>query len=178
MPDLWLSLGSNLGEREATLRAALEELTTAAIVIVAVSSLYATAPQGIVDQPDFLNCVAKAQTDLPAREALHRCQAIEAAHGRERTLHWGPRTLDIDLLFYDDVTSAEPDLTLPHPRLWERAFVLAPLLELWPDLITFGGTAAQDSLRRLSDSQAVRRVSAGDKWWRLRPADDRATDQA
>lgn len=178
MPELWLSLGSNLGDREATLRAALEELTTAAIVIVAVSSLYATAPQGVVDQPDFLNCAAKAQTALTAHEALRRCQAIEAAHGRERTLHWGPRTLDIDLLFYDDFTSAEPDLTLPHPRLWERAFVLAPLLELWPDLSPKEGTPAGEFLRRLSDSQPVRRISAGDEWWRLRAADGRATDEA
>ncbi len=157
MADLWLSLGSNLGNREATLRDALRALKARGLAIRAVSSLYATAPQGITDQPEFLNCVARVQTDLPAREALRQCQGVEALYGRERTLRWGPRTLDIDLLFYDNLVSTDAELELPHPRLWERAFVLAPLLELWPDLTTPGGEPARDVLQRLSMSQGVRR---------------------
>ena len=171
MPDLWLSLGSNLGAREATLQAALRELPAAGIVLLAVSSLYATAPQGFVDQPEFLNCVAKGHSDLSAHAALRRCHAIEAAHGRERTVHWGPRPLDIDLLFYDDLTSTEPELLLPHPRLWERAFVLAPLLELWPELRSPEGIPAQDQLKQLSANQPVRRFQQAELWWHRRECD-------
>ncbi|HEY8741563.1 MAG TPA: 2-amino-4-hydroxy-6-hydroxymethyldihydropteridine diphosphokinase [Chloroflexota bacterium] len=158
MADLWLSLGSNLGNREATLLDALRALEARGLHVRAVSSMYATAPQGTTDQPEFLNCVARMQTDLPAREALRRCQEVEALYGRERTLRWGPRTLDIDLVFYDNLVSTDANLELPHPRLWERAFVLAPLLELWPDLTTPGGEPASDVLRRLSLSQRVQRV--------------------
>jgi 2-amino-4-hydroxy-6-hydroxymethyldihydropteridine diphosphokinase len=125
-----------------------------------VSALYATAPQGVVDQPEFLNCVAKAETDLSAQAALLRCQAVETANGRERTVHWGPRTLDIDILFYDDIRSTDPALVLPHPRLWERAFVLAPLLELWPDLVAPDGETGQRLLGRLLHDQRVRLLSA------------------
>ena len=176
MPDLWLALGSNLSDREATLRAALKELTAAGIVIEAVSSLYATAPQGVVDQPEFLNCVAKAQTNLSAHEALLRCQAIEATHGRARTIRWGPRTLDIDVLFYDDLISTDPDLRLPHPRLWERAFVLAPLLELWPDLAAPSGEPAKLLLDQLLREQRVRLLMSA-AWAEITGRDDAGTNK-
>ncbi len=164
MHDLWLSLGSNLGDREGTIRTALHELAASDMTIGAISSLFATAPQGVTDQPEFLNCVARLETDLSARDTLRRCQEIEAAHGRDRTLRWGPRTLDIDILFYDNLVSFDPDLELPHPRLWERAFVLAPLLELRPNLRSPGGEPAQAVLRRLRLGQLVRQVKTGNRW--------------
>ena len=164
VPDLWLSLGSNLGDRETTLRQALQELSAHRMTIRAVSSLYATAPQGFTDQPEFLNCVARMSTALSAQDALRHCHAVEAAHGRERTLRWGPRTLDVDVLFYDNLVMTSPVLELPHPRLWERAFVLAPLLELRPDLTMPSGQPARAVLQRLEASQRVERVGQGD-WW-------------
>ena len=164
MPDLWLGLGSNLGDRAATLRTALAELTANGMAVRAVSSLYATAPQGVTDQPEFLNCVARSRTALSASDALRHCRAIETTHGRVRALRWGPRTLDIDLLFYDDLVSTRRDLQLPHPRIWERAFVLAPLLELWPDLASPSGEPAQELLQRLATSQRVERVGTA-AWW-------------
>jgi 2-amino-4-hydroxy-6-hydroxymethyldihydropteridine diphosphokinase len=164
MPDLWLGLGSNLGDRAATLRAAVRELSTNGMTVRAVSSLYTTAPQGVTDQPEFLNCVARLHTAFSAQDALQRCQAIETAHGRERARRWGPRTLDLDVLFYDDLVSTQPCLELPHPRLYERAFVLAPLLELWPDLATPTGEPAQRLLSRLTASQRVERVGSR-TWW-------------
>jgi 2-amino-4-hydroxy-6-hydroxymethyldihydropteridine diphosphokinase len=164
VPDLWLGLGSNLGDRATTLRAALRDLGANGMAVRAVSSLYATAPQGITDQPEFLNCVVRSRTALSAPDALRHCQAIEAIHGRVRARRWGPRTLDIDLLFYDDLVSTRPDLQLPHPRIWERAFVLAPLLELWPDLASPSGEPAQELLQRLATSQRVERVGTA-VWW-------------
>lgn len=165
MPDLWLSLGSNLGDREATLRGALTDLRQCGITIQTVSSLYRTAPQGFTDQPEFLNCVALGETRLSAAGALGVCQEVEALHGRDRGIRWGPRTLDIDILFYDELVSADPALLLPHPRLWERAFVLAPLLELRPGLTTPSGVKASHLLRQLTASQQVHVVSGGE-WWK------------
>jgi 2-amino-4-hydroxy-6-hydroxymethyldihydropteridine diphosphokinase len=165
MPDLWLSLGSNLGDREATLRAAFNDLRQRGITIQAVSSLYGAEPQGFTDQPEFLNCVARGETGLSAVGALGVCQEVEALHGRKRGIRWGPRTLDIDILFYDELASADPVLLLPHPRLWERAFVLAPLLELRPGLATPSGVAATQLLRRVTANQRVYVVSGGE-WWK------------
>ena len=163
MTDLWLSLGSNLGDRAATLAAALKLLPNHGITVVAVSSLYATAPQGFQEQPEFLNCAARTQTDLPPAEALRVCRHVEDAFGRQRSQYWGPRTLDIDLLLYDDLRLDVPALTLPHPRMWERAFVLAPLVELWPDLRFPSEELASDRLAALLPGQPVRQVS-GPEW--------------
>jgi 2-amino-4-hydroxy-6-hydroxymethyldihydropteridine diphosphokinase len=104
---------------------------------VAASSVYETDPVGgPADQGPFLNCVIQLDTDRTARELLGAAAAAEAAAGRVRTVHWGPRTLDVDVLWIDGVVVAEPDLVVPHPRLWERAFVLVPLAELAPDVAT------------------------------------------
>ncbi len=129
----YVGLGSNLGDREATIRGALERLAGAdGVEVVAVSTLHETEPVGpVTDQPTFLNGVVELETSLTARELLTALLAIEAEFGRTRTgPPGGPRTLDLDLLLYGDERIDEPDLQVPHPRLWERAFVLEPLAEL------------------------------------------------
>jgi 2-amino-4-hydroxy-6-hydroxymethyldihydropteridine diphosphokinase len=131
----YLSLGSNLGDREGYLRQALERLAAhPALHLLRLSSVYETAPVGVTDQPDFLNLVVELEARLSARELLAVCHEIENGLGRTRERHWGPRTIDLDLLLCDDLTLDEPDLQLPHPRLLERQFVLVPLAEIAPDL--------------------------------------------
>jgi 2-amino-4-hydroxy-6-hydroxymethyldihydropteridine diphosphokinase len=132
-----VGLGSNLGDREATIRAAVDALAaTPGIEVVAVSRLVETEPVGYRDQPDFLNGVAVLETALPARELLRLLLAVEARFGRDRAgvPPGGPRTLDLDLLAYGDAAIDEEDLQIPHPRLQERAFVLDPLAEVAPGL--------------------------------------------
>ncbi len=122
-----LALGSNLGDRLATLQRAVDELAaTPGLDVVTVSPVYETAPVGGPEQPDYLNAVVLAETSRPAGDLLRRAQEIEAAAQRRRDVRWGPRTLDIDVIVYGDETSGDPALTLPHPRAHERAFVLAP----------------------------------------------------
>ena len=138
MTTAYVGLGSNLGDREETLRAAVEELAAApGVEVVAVSALRETDPVGPVrDQPRFLNGAVAVETTLSARELLDLLLRIEAAHGRTREgPQGGPRTLDLDLLVYGEERLDEPGLTVPHPRLHEREFVLEPLRELgWPGL--------------------------------------------
>ena len=137
MPRAFVGLGSNLGDREATIRAAVAELdATDGITVVGVSSLIDTEPVGNVDQPRFLNGVAALETSLSARELLGLLLAVEARFGRDREAGppQGPRTLDLDLLIYGEAEIDEPGLRVPHPRLHERAFVLGPLAELVPAL--------------------------------------------
>jgi 2-amino-4-hydroxy-6-hydroxymethyldihydropteridine diphosphokinase len=129
---VFVSLGSNLGERAAALRAACAALAALpATEVLATSRVYETAPQDLTDQPSFLNQVLCLETRLAPLELLRATQLIERDAGRERSVRFGPRTLDIDILLVQGVESAEPELTLPHPRLWQRAFVLVPLAELW-----------------------------------------------
>lgn len=128
----FLSLGSNLGERAEHLGAAREALSALpATRIVAVSRVYETEPQDVEDQDAFLNQVVCVETGLQPLDLLHQCQRIEREHGRVRTLRFGPRTLDIDILLFQDAESDDPELTLPHPRMVTRAFVLIPLAEVW-----------------------------------------------
>ncbi|CAN5664851.1 2-amino-4-hydroxy-6-hydroxymethyldihydropteridinediphosphokinase [soil metagenome] len=129
----YLGLGGNLGNRIAALRDAVHALDFLGN-IVAVSSIYETAPVGYLDQPPFLNAAAILETSLTATDLLSAIVEIERSLGRERTFRNAPRTLDIDLLMYDDTISDDPALTLPHPRLYERAFVLVPLAEIAPDI--------------------------------------------
>jgi len=130
----YLGLGSNLGDREGTLRRAIELIGTAPSVRVdSVSSFYETEPVGFVEQGRFINAAACVKTTLSAHELLRVCQGVEYALGRVRTIKWGPRTLDIDILLYgDDVLDTE-DLKVPHPLMHERRFVLEPLSEIAPD---------------------------------------------
>lgn len=131
----FLGLGSNLGDKRAHLEAALAALRREPSVEVRrVAGFYRTAPLGPVEQDWFLNTVVEIATDLPPRSLLERCQAIEHALGRVRHERWGPRTIDIDLLWLESGAVAEPGLTLPHPGMHQRSFVLEPLSELAPEL--------------------------------------------
>ena len=129
----FLSLGSNLGDRRRLLVEAIGSLGPS---VVAVSWVYETEPVGGPDQGRFLNVVVELATALPPRDLLAVCHRLESAAGRVRTERWGPRTLDVDIVWIDGVTVDEPDLQVPHPRMFERRFVLAPLAELAPELVT------------------------------------------
>jgi 2-amino-4-hydroxy-6-hydroxymethyldihydropteridine diphosphokinase len=140
----YVGFGSNLGDREQAILAAADELRVARL-----STIRETEPWGVVDQPPFLNAVGELETDEPPRQLLERLLAVELGHGRVRLERWGPRTLDLDLLVYGEVELVEPGLTLPHPSLHEREFVLEPLAELAPDLKIPGKGAVRDLLARL-----------------------------
>jgi 2-amino-4-hydroxy-6-hydroxymethyldihydropteridine diphosphokinase len=142
----YIGLGANLGDREANLRAALERL--ASLGVLRVSSFRETDPVGVTDQPRFVNAVAELETDLAAGALLERLLEIERELGRDRSREerWGPRTIDLDLLLYGDEEIEEPGLTVPHPRLAERRFVLEPLHKLAPDLVLPDGRRIRDLL--------------------------------
>lgn len=134
MTRVFLGLGSNVGDREEHLRSALASLPG----LVATSEVYETDPVGGPDQDRFLNLVAQIDTDLDPHDLLGVCHRIESAAGRVRDVRWGPRTLDVDILWIDGVTVDTPDLVIPHPRMWERRFVLEPLAELDPTIAPAG----------------------------------------
>ena len=132
----YLALGSNLGDRAAQLREAVASLANmAAVTVVAVSSLYETAPVGGPEQGPFLNAVVALDTNLSPHQLLALAQRLEADAQRVRVEHWGPRTLDVDVLLVGDLVVSDPDLVVPHPRMWERGFVLAPLHDVAPELV-------------------------------------------
>ena len=131
-PAVVLALGSNLGDRLAHLQCGVDALDGDGITVTAVSGVFETAPVGGPAQDNYLNAVLTAQSTVTARQVLLRCAAAEAAAGRVRTVHWGPRTLDVDIITYGMQMSADAELTLPHPRAHERAFVLAPWLDVDP----------------------------------------------
>lgn len=142
--DAIIGLGSNLGDKRANIARAIEVLTAPGDVhVVARSRDYRTAPWGVTEQDWFVNACIAVKTELPARDLLERCFAAERALQRVRRLRWGPRSIDCDVLFYRDVQSNDPALTLPHPRITERAFVLVPLAEIAPQLVIEGRRAAQ-----------------------------------
>ena len=149
-----LSLGGNLGDVRAAFRFALEKLALApGVAVVATSSVYRTAPWGKLDQPDFLNMATLLRVTISPRALLDLCLSIEREHGRARLEHWGPRTLDIDVLTYGDQVVDEPGLTIPHPRLQDRAFVLTPLAEIAPETLVRG--VRVEELCGLVDAQGV-----------------------
>jgi 2-amino-4-hydroxy-6-hydroxymethyldihydropteridine diphosphokinase len=130
----YLGIGSNLGDRVSHLQGAVDALAAAdGVAVVAVSPVYETVPVGGPPQPDYLNAVVALDTPLSARELLDLAQRIEAAADRVRTVRWGPRTLDVDVLLVGDEQIDEPDLVVPHPRMTERAFVVVPLADLAPE---------------------------------------------
>lgn len=132
----YIALGSNLGDRLAYLQLGVDALTRVpGVTVVAVSRVYETAPVGGPPQDPYLNAVVAIETNLIEEELLHRCQQVEELAQRERAERWGPRTLDVDILLVGDVRFESDDLTIPHPRMWERGFVLAPLRDVAPDLI-------------------------------------------
>ena len=129
-----IALGSNIGDPKDNLDLAIS-LLREATDLKRVSTYFKTKPVGYEDQPDFLNAVCIAESDLPAMEFLKMLHGIEKAMGRERSIKWGPRTIDLDLIQYGDLISKAEELTLPHPRAHERRFVLEPWLEIEPDAI-------------------------------------------
>ena len=156
MRTVYLGLGSNLGDRAAHLRAALAALAPH-VAIQRISQVYDTAPQLVEDQPRFLNAAASGVTALEPLDLLHAVKAIETTLGREPGPRYGPRTIDIDILLMDDLVMSTPELTLPHPRLTERAFALVPLAEIAP---TLRHPVADQTIAQLSgalaESQDVR----------------------
>ncbi|MER6399360.1 MULTISPECIES: 2-amino-4-hydroxy-6-hydroxymethyldihydropteridine diphosphokinase [unclassified Kitasatospora] len=156
-----IALGSNLGNRLDTLQGAVDALAdTPGLKIKAVSGVYETEALGGPDeQPNYYNAVVVLRTTLPPRDLLERGNAIEDAFGRVRTVRWGPRTLDVDILAYEGVTSDDPQLLLPHPRSHERAFVLAPWLDAQPEAEVPGHGQVAALLQALggADAQGVRR---------------------
>ncbi|GAB4503331.1 MAG: 2-amino-4-hydroxy-6-hydroxymethyldihydropteridine diphosphokinase [Anaerolineales bacterium] len=130
---VYLALGTNLGNRLSNLRMAIHSLPPQ-VQVVAESRVYETPPWGYTDQPPFLNMAIRAETDLPPAALLAYLKHIETQMGREKSMRWGPRLIDLDILFYDDLTLESPGLVIPHPHLHERGFVLAPLADLAPEL--------------------------------------------
>jgi 2-amino-4-hydroxy-6-hydroxymethyldihydropteridine diphosphokinase len=134
-----VGLGSNLDDPEAQVRRAFAEIAALPDTwLTARSPSYRTAPVGYADQPPFVNACARVETRLPARALLDGLLAIERRHGRERGIPNGPRTLDLDIVLYGATTIDEPGLCVPHPRAHERAFVLAPLVDIWPEAVIPG----------------------------------------
>ncbi len=158
----WVGLGSNRAAPQEQLASALAALGALSDTrVLRVSSFYRTAPVGYAGQPDFINAVAAIETGLGPRALLDALLNIERRHGRVRTIPNGPRTLDLDLLIHGDQRIDQAGLTLPHPRMHERAFVMVPLAEIAPALVLPGRGTAADLARALMESQRVERIEPG-----------------
>ena len=158
---VYIALGSNVGDRNHNLREALRLLAEAGIHIQKISSIYETEPVDYLEQAWFLNAVLEAQTRLPALDLLHQLRAIESSMGSKKPFAKGPRLIDLDILLYGDDTIATPELEVPHPRMLQRRFVLAPLAEIAPDLRHPSWPATtQKLLANLKDASIVRLTSA------------------
>lgn len=152
-----LSVGTNIGDRKKNIQNAVDALNLIPNTKVSVvSDIYETEPVGYVKQDDFYNAVLKVQSDLEPNEMLGVCLGIEAGLGRERKIHWGPRIIDIDLIFAENVKIESQNLTLPHPRCFERRFVLEPCLDLFKDGIVYG-TDIKPFIEKI-DGQKIRKV--------------------
>ncbi|MEW5761866.1 MAG: 2-amino-4-hydroxy-6-hydroxymethyldihydropteridine diphosphokinase [Bacillota bacterium] len=159
MTIAYVGVGSNVGDRRWFVREALRLLDEVpGVKVRRVAPLYLTAPVGDVAQEWFLNTVAEIDTVLPPQKLLSALLAIEARLGRVRTRRWGPRTVDLDLLLYDDAEIRTPELTVPHPRLTGRAFAVVPLADLAPERVLPGGARARDLAAALAVVQPVARV--------------------
>jgi 2-amino-4-hydroxy-6-hydroxymethyldihydropteridine diphosphokinase len=161
MTEALLGLGGNVGDVRATLDEAVALFADGTQVkLLARSSDYRTPPWGVTDQPPFINCAIVVETALTPRALLERALNVERALGRDRSneQRWGPRGIDIDLIAYGDLAIEEPGLTLPHPRLFERAFVLVPLAEIAPDRL-IAGRRVRDALARL-DAAGIEKLPA------------------
>lgn len=154
----FLSIGTNLGDRERYLLAAMESLEKKSIKILAKSPIYETEPVGFADQPNFLNMVIQIATDLSAEELLMETMGIEKEQHRVRVKRWGPRTLDLDILFFGDQVIDEPHLLVPHPRASERAFIVLPLKDIAPDFIhPVLGVSIQELAKNVPGKEGVKK---------------------
>ena len=151
----YVALGSNLGDKEANLRKALELLQECGVEVVKTSSFICTEPYGVTDQPQFLNGVCEVRTSLVPLALLHTLLEIEQEMGRVRLRHWGERNIDLDLLLYEDVVMDTPELKLPHPDMQNRDFVLLPLAEIAPELVH---PILQKSIEELSNLYISKRA--------------------
>lgn len=164
MSVVYLGLGSNLGSRCANLRAAVVALSSA-VTVLAESSIYETPPWGVTDQPAFLNMVLRGETHLPPLALLHALKRLEQELGRVPSIRYGPRLIDMDILFYDDLVLTSPELTIPHPRLHERAFVLVPLAEIAADLVHPCLHKTVRALLETVDRSGIRRLESSVAGW-------------
>jgi 2-amino-4-hydroxy-6-hydroxymethyldihydropteridine diphosphokinase len=159
MPTVYLSLGSNVGNREGNLRQAIAALPPSGVTVKQVSSIYETEPVDYLDQPWFLNCVLEAETDLEPPALLGTLRSIESQLGGQKKFAKGPRKIDLDILLYGEETIATPELQVPHPRMLQRRFVLTPLSELAPNLKHPDWDApAAVLLERVTDRSLVRHL--------------------
>lgn len=160
---VYLSIGSNIGDREKNLETAIAALADVKVHVTRVSSFYETEPVDVREQPWFLNCAVQGETTVPALDLLHSLRGIESQMGSKKLVPKGPRLIDIDILLYGDETIDTPELQVPHPRMVSRKFVLVPLVEITPDLKhpSWSGTAAQ-VLAKVSDSSEIRRFRRGE----------------
>jgi 2-amino-4-hydroxy-6-hydroxymethyldihydropteridine diphosphokinase len=135
MPDVFIGLGSNLGEREKNCEEAIRLIGESGITVVSRSSMYETEPWGVQDQPLFINMVICVRTEREPSELLRELKVVEKKMGRNETKKWAPRIIDLDILLYDDITVDEQDLKIPHPYMFDREFVIKPLSEIAPEVV-------------------------------------------
>ncbi len=160
---VYFCLGTNIGDRTANLKFGIDGLERAGVEITRRSSVYETEPVGVEDQPWFLNQALAARTDLPPRELLAVCKRIERAAGRQETIRFGPRVLDIDLLLYKQMVIHAPDLEIPHPRMLNRRFVLVPLVEIAPHVRDpESGVELAHVLAGLDEGKKVKKLKANE----------------
>lgn len=161
MAQIYLALGSNLGDRLQNLRDAVEQLSPQ-VRVTKISGVYDTAPWGVIEQPRFLNLVLAGETELAPIQVLRLLKEIERAMGRQETVRYGPRVIDLDVLLYDDVIFENEVLQIPHPRMHERRFVLEPLAEISPEVVH---PKLKKSARELLDdlSAAIRKLADAQK---------------
>ncbi|MCR4403369.1 MAG: 2-amino-4-hydroxy-6-hydroxymethyldihydropteridine diphosphokinase [Firmicutes bacterium] len=170
----YLGLGSNVGDRRRNMAEAIRMLEgSGRVAVEKISSLYETEPVGYEEQGPFLNAVVAITCDFSPLRLLRLCQGIEDGLGRERTIRWGPRTIDIDILLYANRRIRSKNLEVPHPRMWERGFVMVPLAEIAPDLRTPSGTRAGDLARAPAMCDGVALHTTG-QWWRGLDGEDAA----
>jgi 2-amino-4-hydroxy-6-hydroxymethyldihydropteridine diphosphokinase len=159
---IFLSLGSNVGDREKNLRTAIDFLPDAGVDVTKVSSFYETEPVDLLDQPWFLNCVVQGETVVPAVDLLPKLRQIESRMGSKKIIARGPRLIDLDILLYGQQIVDTAELQVPHPRMHLRRFVLEPLAEIAPDAKhPFRRGTASDLLRKLADRSVVKKIASG-----------------
>ncbi|MBN4066249.1 2-amino-4-hydroxy-6-hydroxymethyldihydropteridine diphosphokinase [Ahrensia sp. AH-315-G08] len=166
MKRAWLGLGGNVGDvREAMARALLWMDGQSGLTVTDVSPIYKTPPWGVEDQPWFLNCCAQIKTNLSPEELLETCREAERRGKRKRIIRWGPRTIDVDILMMEGVEQVEQRLTIPHPRIEERAFVLVPFADIAAEEVLNGRSVAEWAAAINKDG--LERLETDANWWRL-----------